>query len=252
MREARARMSRPRGRSSGLRLLCTAEGVKALKQIDAHIRRRLRAIIIRQRKRPRFLFRHLRSRGVSIKAAAGAAFSGRGRWFRSNHPGMTRAYPPAWFIGGWCRLPPDGMNLTPACRRSGSRCCHSACRSKSLCEPHVRFCERRGGVILCTYSTSERPKGFQPRRSPHERSDMRERPSRISQPRGRSSGLRLVAVEKRDLPSRTSPTNDRSRSHWARKDSFGYVRPPNRVVPPSLRSVTWSFSSRNTFGIPPP
>src|SRR5207248_4293665 len=65
--------------------LCTAEGVKELRAIDAHIRRRLRAIIIRQRKRPRFLFRHLRSRGVSIKAAAGAAFSGRGRWFRSNH-----------------------------------------------------------------------------------------------------------------------------------------------------------------------
>jgi RNA-directed DNA polymerase len=79
--------------------LCTEEGVKALKYIDAHIRRRLRAIIIRQRKRPRFLFRHLRSRGVSIKAAAGAAFSGRGRWFRSNHPGMTRAYPPTWFTG---------------------------------------------------------------------------------------------------------------------------------------------------------
>jgi hypothetical protein len=35
-----------------------------LQVIDAHIRRRLRAIMIRQRKRPRFLFRHLRSRGV--------------------------------------------------------------------------------------------------------------------------------------------------------------------------------------------
>jgi hypothetical protein len=40
-----------------------------LRAVDAHIRRRLRAIIIRQRKRPRFLFRHLRSRGASIKAA---------------------------------------------------------------------------------------------------------------------------------------------------------------------------------------
>ena len=79
--------------------LCTEEATKALRAADAHIRRRLRAIIIRQRKRPRFLFRHLRSRGVSIKAAAGAAFSGRGRWFCSNHPGLTRAYPPAWFSG---------------------------------------------------------------------------------------------------------------------------------------------------------
>jgi RNA-directed DNA polymerase len=79
--------------------LCTAEAAKGLRAIDAHIRRRLRAIIIRQRKRPRFLFRHLRFRGVSVKAAAGAAFSGRGRWFCSNHSGLTRAYPPAWFTG---------------------------------------------------------------------------------------------------------------------------------------------------------
>src|SRR6516162_9029905 len=79
--------------------LCTEEATKALRAADAHIRRRLRAIIIRQRKRPRFLFRHLRSRGASIKAAAGAAFSGRGRWFCSNHPGLTRACPPAWFSG---------------------------------------------------------------------------------------------------------------------------------------------------------
>ena len=79
--------------------LCTAEAVRALQSIDAHIRRRLRAIIIRQRKRSRFLYRHLKSRGVSSKAAYGAAYSGRGSWFRSNHPGLTRAYPPAWFTG---------------------------------------------------------------------------------------------------------------------------------------------------------
>jgi RNA-directed DNA polymerase len=79
--------------------LCTADAVEALRAIDAHIRRRLRAIIIRQRKRPRFLFRHLRSCGASIKAAAGTAFSSHGRWKRSNYPGMTRAYPPAWFTG---------------------------------------------------------------------------------------------------------------------------------------------------------
>jgi group II intron reverse transcriptase/maturase len=79
--------------------LCTAEAIKGLRAIDAHIRRRLRAIIIRQRKRPRFLFRHLRSRGVSVKAAAGAAYSARGKWFCANHSGLTRAYPPAWFTG---------------------------------------------------------------------------------------------------------------------------------------------------------
>jgi RNA-directed DNA polymerase len=79
--------------------LCTAEAVKALRFIDAHIRRRLRAIIIRQRKRARFLYRHLKSRGASSQAAHGAAYSARGRWFCANHPGLTRAYPPAWFEG---------------------------------------------------------------------------------------------------------------------------------------------------------
>ena len=78
-----------------------------------HIRRRLRAIIIHQRKRPRFLYRHLKSKGVSIKAAAGAAFSGRGRWFRSNHPGMTRAYPPSWFAGRLCVLTNRWQELNP-------------------------------------------------------------------------------------------------------------------------------------------
>jgi RNA-directed DNA polymerase len=76
-----------------------SRSLKGLRAIDAHIRRRLRAIIIRQRKRPRFLFRHLRSRGVSVKAAAGAAYSARGKWFCANHSGLTRACPPAWFTG---------------------------------------------------------------------------------------------------------------------------------------------------------
>jgi RNA-directed DNA polymerase len=99
--------------------LCTKEGVKALQTIDAHIRRRLRAIIIRQRKRPRFLFRHLRSRGVSIKAAAGAAFSGKGRWHRSNRPGMTLAYPPAWFTGRLVSLATRWNELNTKVQASG-------------------------------------------------------------------------------------------------------------------------------------
>jgi RNA-directed DNA polymerase len=99
--------------------LCTAEAVNGLRAIDAHIRRRLRAIIIRQRKRARFLFRHLRSRGVSLKSAAGAAFSSRGRWARSNYRGMTRAYPPAWFTGRLASLATDGTNSTMY-RRHGS------------------------------------------------------------------------------------------------------------------------------------
>lgn len=77
--------------------LCTAEAAPGFGVIDAHVRRRLRAIIVRQKKRPRFLFRHLLSRKVSRKAAAGTAYCGKGAWSKSNRPAMTKAYPPAWF-----------------------------------------------------------------------------------------------------------------------------------------------------------
>ena len=65
--------------------------------IDAHIRRRLRAIVIHQKKRPRFLYRHLVSRGVPPSMAAKTAFIRRGIWNRSNRRGITRAYPNDWF-----------------------------------------------------------------------------------------------------------------------------------------------------------
>jgi len=77
--------------------LCTPEVARRLGTIDAHIRRRIRAIIVRQKKRQRFLFRHLLAKGASRKAASGAAYCGRGAWHRSNRPGLTRAYPPSWF-----------------------------------------------------------------------------------------------------------------------------------------------------------
>lgn len=64
--------------------LCTAEGATVFRRYDAHIRRRLRAIVIHQKKRSRFLYRHLLARGSSPQQAAGAAFSRRGVWHRSN------------------------------------------------------------------------------------------------------------------------------------------------------------------------
>ena len=79
--------------------LCTPEAVQGLGVIDAHARRRIRAIIIRQKKRQRFLFRHLKAKGVSRSAAASCAFCGKGAWAKSNRPAMTRAYPPSWFNG---------------------------------------------------------------------------------------------------------------------------------------------------------
>lgn len=75
--------------------LCTVGG--AFRGFDAHIRRRLRAIVIRQRKRDRFLYRHLQSRGVGSGSAAKVAFGPHGPWARSNSYGMQRAYSNAWF-----------------------------------------------------------------------------------------------------------------------------------------------------------
>jgi RNA-directed DNA polymerase len=78
--------------------LCTEEGAKRFSRIDAHVRRRLRTIIVKHKgRRPRFLYRHLRSRDVPPGAAASAAYRRCGSWKRSNLPGMTRAYRNAWF-----------------------------------------------------------------------------------------------------------------------------------------------------------
>ena len=93
--------------------LCTPEAIEVLGRVDAHVRRRVRAIIVRQRKRQRFLFRHLRARGVSRKAAAGCAYSGRGAWVKSNHGALTRAYPPAWFAGRMASLKELWRGLNP-------------------------------------------------------------------------------------------------------------------------------------------
>jgi group II intron reverse transcriptase/maturase len=91
--------------------ICTQEGADLFRVFDAHIRRRVRAIIIHQKKRNRFLLRALVARGVSRRAATGTAWSRRGIWHRSNRPGMTRAYPNAWFrarlfslADAWLRL----------------------------------------------------------------------------------------------------------------------------------------------------
>ena len=68
-----------------------------LKAIEAHARRRYRARLVKQFRRPRFLYRHLRSRGATHYEAAKTAFSGRGPWRNSIKRGMSVAYPNAWF-----------------------------------------------------------------------------------------------------------------------------------------------------------
>lgn len=77
--------------------LITRDARRYLRYLDAHIRRRLRAIIARQKKRPRHLFRHLISRGVSRGSAARAAFSRRGLWWISKSGALHTAYPNSWF-----------------------------------------------------------------------------------------------------------------------------------------------------------
>jgi RNA-directed DNA polymerase len=82
---------------SGYFRICTEENVYRLHVWDAHIRRRLRAILVRQKKRPRHLYRHLQHRGASVRGATHTAWCRRGTWYRSNTPGMTVAYRNAWF-----------------------------------------------------------------------------------------------------------------------------------------------------------
>jgi len=99
--------------------ICTEEGAQGFPRFDAHIRRRVRRIIIHQKKRSRHLFRHLLARGVNREAAAGTAYSRRGAWHRSNRPGMTRAYPNQWFVGKLVSLRSEWLRHNPPRLASG-------------------------------------------------------------------------------------------------------------------------------------
>ncbi len=75
--------------------LCT--GTSSFGNVDAHIRRRLRALLVRQKKRPRHLYRHLLRRGISRGMAWKSAYGIRGHWKRSSSFGIHKAYGNAWF-----------------------------------------------------------------------------------------------------------------------------------------------------------
>jgi len=75
--------------------LCT--GTSSFGDVDAHIRRRLRALLVRQKKRPRHLYRHLLRRGISRGMAWKSAYGIRGHWKRSASFGLHKAYSNAWF-----------------------------------------------------------------------------------------------------------------------------------------------------------
>jgi hypothetical protein len=65
--------------------------------LEAHVRRRLRARIISQQKRRRYLYKKLVERGVDYKEAR-IVFSNRKRWALSHTPVVEKAYPNVWFI----------------------------------------------------------------------------------------------------------------------------------------------------------
>jgi RNA-directed DNA polymerase len=127
--------------------LCTEEGASEFRKFDAHLRRRLRAMVIHQKKRARFLYRHLVQRGATPQRAAGAAYSRRGIWHRSNSPGMTKAYSNTWFATQWTSLYDLWWVANPPVEVSDQL-------SLAMRDPQVRFCERHGGATRRAYSTS--------------------------------------------------------------------------------------------------
>ena len=93
--------------------LCTEAGIGSFGTFDAHIRRRIRAIIVRQKKRPRHLYRHLLARGVPGGLAAKTAFHRRGIWHRSASFGIHKAYSNAWFADRLVSLKDEWQRLHP-------------------------------------------------------------------------------------------------------------------------------------------
>ena len=76
-----------------------------LRNIEAHIRRRLRSRFVDQQKKRRHLFKKLMKRGVSYGLAR-TVFSNNGRWVTSNTFALTKGYTVEWFIdqaGQWIR-----------------------------------------------------------------------------------------------------------------------------------------------------
>ena len=66
--------------------------------LDAHIRHRLRAIILKHWKRKRTIAKRLIKRGIRHKTAWGNVYKGRRSWWKLSHtPAVDRALPNAYF-----------------------------------------------------------------------------------------------------------------------------------------------------------
>jgi RNA-directed DNA polymerase len=69
-----------------------------LKKIEAHIRRRLRARIVKQQKRRCHLYHKLTGRGVNKSLVRRTVYSGKNTWSLSHTRAMEEAYPIDWFV----------------------------------------------------------------------------------------------------------------------------------------------------------
>ena len=69
-----------------------------LRNIEAHIRRRLRSRLVDQQKRRRHLFKKITKQGVSKGLASKTVYSNNGRWVLSRTFALHLAYPNRWFI----------------------------------------------------------------------------------------------------------------------------------------------------------
>ena len=95
------------------------EGASMLLEIDAWIRRRLRAIKLKQLKKPRTTAKYLQSRGVSEDVSWKIAKSGKGIWRVSKSQGVHRAMRNQWFKElGLCSLKNRWEELTGKLRET--------------------------------------------------------------------------------------------------------------------------------------
>lgn len=69
--------------------ICTAAEERTLQALDAHIRRRLRALVLRHWKRRRFIARHLISLGVRPKTAWQGVYKGHRSWWALRHTSVV-------------------------------------------------------------------------------------------------------------------------------------------------------------------
>lgn len=68
-----------------------------MKALESHFRRRMRAKIVKQKKRRKYLHKALKKQGIKSKTSAKACFSNAKAWAMSNTYAMNRGYDNKWF-----------------------------------------------------------------------------------------------------------------------------------------------------------